>query len=200
MAVTFDPIVAGGGLHVVLDTSTTNYDLLEDIYEAGKDWFLAGQNRIYPFPFRSVSGDPVGGGQVAPPFIFLRNDLGWRIKKPEADIETRITGNLVAEDTTLALSIPPSGMFAPTLEIYLSNVANLDVASLTASLWAHVVEGTLTGEQAMRLILAASANKLSGATGAAGTINIRDLADTKDRIAATVDEFGNRTAVTVDAT
>ena len=59
-----------------------------------------------------------------------------------------------------------------------------------------VVEGTLTLRQAMRLILAALVGKSSG--GGSGTIVFRDLADTKNRISATVDANRNRTAVTRD--
>lgn len=51
--------------------------------------------------------------------------------------------------------------------------------------------------QALRLILSAVAAKLSGAD--TSTVTIRDIGDTKDRISATVDDSGNRTAVTLDA-
>jgi hypothetical protein len=54
-----------------------------------------------------------------------------------------------------------------------------------------------TFEEAQRLILAASAAKLAGA--ATPTVTIRDAADTKDRIVASVDVDGNRLAVTLDA-
>ena len=60
------------------------------------------------------------------------------------------------------------------------------------------VETSWTLRQAMRIILSAVAGKLSGA--ATTTVAIRDMADTKDRISATVDADGNRTAVTRDAT
>lgn len=58
------------------------------------------------------------------------------------------------------------------------------------------VETSLTLKQAMRLLVAASAGKLSGA--ATTTITIRNYGDTKNRITATVDGDGNRTAVTYD--
>lgn len=60
------------------------------------------------------------------------------------------------------------------------------------------VESSRTVREALRLILAASAGKLSGA--ATTTIAIRDTSDTKDRISATVDASGNRSAITLDAT
>lgn len=59
------------------------------------------------------------------------------------------------------------------------------------------VENNLSGADVMRILLAAMAGKVSGA--ATTTINIRDTADTKNRISATVDADGNRSAVTLDA-
>jgi hypothetical protein len=61
------------------------------------------------------------------------------------------------------------------------------------------VETGLTLRQAMRLLAAAAAGELSGA--ATTTITIRNaVADSKDRIVATVDADGNRSAITVDLT
>lgn len=59
------------------------------------------------------------------------------------------------------------------------------------------VETNRTVRQALRLMLAALGGKLSGA--ATTTVAIRDTNDSKDRITATVDADGNRTAVTYDA-
>lgn len=57
------------------------------------------------------------------------------------------------------------------------------------------VEGSYTLRQSMRIFNALSAGKTSGV--GTSTINIRDLADTKNRISATMSS-GNRTAVTLD--
>lgn len=62
---------------------------------------------------------------------------------------------------------------------------------------ANGVETGFSVRQAMRLMLASLAGKLSGA--ATTTVAIRDANDSKDRITATVDADGNRTAVTLDA-
>jgi hypothetical protein len=72
-----------------------------------------------------------------------------------------------------------------------------DVANAVWDLVAGV-ESTVTPRQALRIVLAALAGKLSGAPG--GPIAIRNVGDTKDRITATVDGVGNRTAVTTDGT
>lgn len=61
----------------------------------------------------------------------------------------------------------------------------------------EVVEGTLTVRQVLRLLLAEAAGKASG--GGTSSVAFRDVADSKNRIAATVDASGNRSAVTLDA-
>lgn len=67
----------------------------------------------------------------------------------------------------------------------------VDVAELSVAL-----EGALTLAQALRIILAALAGESDG--GGTATIHFRDQADTKNRITATVDGDGNRTAISVD--
>lgn len=68
--------------------------------------------------------------------------------------------------------------------------------SLSGELLATRLEGTLTVGGALRIILSSAALKLGGAPGPA--LAFRDLADSKDRIQATVDANGNRTAITLD--
>ena len=58
------------------------------------------------------------------------------------------------------------------------------------------VESGLTLREALRVVVAANAGKLSGADTL--NVKIRDTNDTKDRIDAVVDEDGNRTSVTLD--
>jgi hypothetical protein len=61
------------------------------------------------------------------------------------------------------------------------------------------VESGLTLRQALRLVAAATAGKISGEPGS--TVTIRNaVADTKDRIVATLDGDKNRTAITYDLT
>lgn len=65
---------------------------------------------------------------------------------------------------------------------------------------ANAIETGLTPVQALRLMAAALAGKVSG--GGTGTVTVRNaVADSKDRIVATTpDANGNRTAITVDLT
>lgn len=76
-----------------------------------------------------------------------------------------------------------------------------DAGTELATALLDLVNGIETGytlRQALRLVLSAAAAKLSGA--ATSTVSIRDVGDAKDRIVATVDENGNRSAVVLDAT
>ena len=79
-----------------------------------------------------------------------------------------------------------------------SYTAAPSAAAIADAVLDDAVEGSETLRQAVRLIRAAAVGKLSGA--ATTEITIRDAADTKARITATVDSNGNRSAVTTDAT
>lgn len=62
----------------------------------------------------------------------------------------------------------------------------------------EAVDGSTTLRESVRLQNSAAAGKLSGA--GTTTVVVRDLADSKDRITATVDADGNRTAVSRNVT
>lgn len=61
---------------------------------------------------------------------------------------------------------------------------------------ANAIETGITLRQAERVILSATAGKSDGFPG--NPVHYRDTSDTKDRITATTDADGNRTAVTLD--
>lgn len=109
-------------------------------------------------------------------------------------IMTWITGAYtLSELATIALGTAGDGLTALPSNTALANAiadALLDRAS--------GIESSYTLRQALRLILAASAGKISGATSA--TLAIRDINDTKDRITASLDQLGNRTAITTNVT
>jgi len=73
----------------------------------------------------------------------------------------------------------------------------LTTATIGDAVWAVLIEAGLTAKQAMRIIAAATAGKVSGAE--TSTITIRNaVGDDTDRIIATTDADGNRTAITYD--
>ena len=93
---------------------------------------------------------------------------------------------------------------AAYLDEAVSAAKTLTVAERTSIADAHLdradaIETGLTPRQAHRLEVAAAAGKLAGA--ATTTVTVRNaIADSKNRITATVDADGNRTAVSTDVT
>lgn len=72
------------------------------------------------------------------------------------------------------------------------------IGNMLADMGARAVDGTYTQDQVMRLFAAVLAGKVSGA--GTGTETFRGINDDKDRVVATVDSSGNRTAITLDGT
>lgn len=70
-------------------------------------------------------------------------------------------------------------------------------ATIAAAVWAYVVEGSYTALGFVRVMMSALAGKCAGA--ATTTVTFRDTGDSKNRIEATVDAYGNRSSVTLDA-
>lgn len=99
-----------------------------------------------------------------------------------ADIDSRVAAALATYDVPTKTELDTAVGALPTLSEFL---AGGDVDGYTL-------------EQTLRLLLAAMAGKVSGAASTTNTIRAAD--DSKDRITATVDSDGNRTALTLDAT
>ena len=78
-----------------------------------------------------------------------------------------------------------------------ASVGDMTAAAVDAIL-DEVVEGTYTLRQLLRLYASILLSKISGA--GTGTEVFRSIGDTKDRVTATVDASGNRTAITLDPT
>ena len=103
MSITFD----GPGRIIQLGDGQTAVSA-QEIYEAWKDWVFAG-NAQFPQAFRSIGGDPLGGGLAAGSYFFLNNADGWRIRPEAVDHELVLSGNLFGENTGLAVFLPALG-------------------------------------------------------------------------------------------
>ena len=127
---------------------------------------------------------------IGVPNVDLATDLGVvqttadSIEADTQDIQSRIPAALVSG--RIDASVDGTGMQAAA------------VAGIVAGILAGVVEGTVTVQQAVASILAASAGKASGL--ATTTAKFRNQADDTDRITATVDADGNRSAITLNFT
>jgi DNA-binding TFAR19-related protein (PDSD5 family) len=103
----------------------------------------------------------------------------------------------VAQDSKLTqIHSDQSSQFV-VIENFVSDIYS-DTTALADSVWDEAVEGAYSARELMRLYAAALGGKASGLE--TGTPKYRDSADSKNRIDATTDENGNRTAVTLDLT
>lgn len=160
-----------------------------DVHQAGLFPFLAGTIRGTAAGVASEDANIEGEGDLAAEVTGLATtdalgELGAEIAAETAGLATPFS------------DIEANGDMASELLIG----GTLTGESVAGELLATRVEGDITVGQALRALLSASAAKVSGAptSPAPATIVIRDANDTKDRIVATVDAAGNRTAVTLD--
>lgn len=93
-------------------------------------------------------------------------------------------------DTSSIYAIIPYGVSCTSC---LNNDA---VTQIVAGIIAGIADGSYDLQEMMRIIFAACACKSTG--GGSTNLKFRDGADSKDRIAATVDDDGNRTQVVLD--
>jgi len=102
-------------------------------------------------------------------------------------IDTEVAAILAAVDTEIATIV--------------TNTTGIPTANQNADALLDRAAGVETGftlRQTLRLMASVLLGKMSG--GGTATEVFRDLGDTKDRVTATVDASGNRSAVTRDAT
>jgi hypothetical protein len=102
-----------------------------------------------------------------------------------------IDGKIDAIDLVVDAILVDTDTTIPNLISGLNNISAADVWDLV-----NGIETGFTPRESMRLIAAATAGKVSGAETTTNTF--RSLDDSEDRIVATVDADGNRTAITYD--
>ncbi len=108
---------------------------------------------------------------------------------------TRLVSSLtVINGAATVTYLPMKGRARAASVIKVNELSQDDV---TGAVLEALVEPGLTLRQALRLVAAATAGKLSG--GGSTTVTIRNaVADSKDRVIATVDSSGNQSAITYD--
>lgn len=127
--------------------------------------------------FAALNGTATISGSATPTFAITAKAWGT----------TSISGTATVTATRYATG---------TLEAEITPFTELSPTSLANAVWAQALEAGYTAEQMMRVMASALAGEVSGAGTA--TVTIRDIGDTTDRIVASVDGSGNRTAVTLD--
>jgi hypothetical protein len=140
-----------------------------------------GQATVIGTPAGYAKAQHVGGGAGSMPFAKA----------------TRLVGSLTVINGAATTTYLPMKARARAASIIKVNELSQD--DVTGAVLEAVVEPGLTLRQALRLVAAATAGKLTG--GGSTEVTIRNaVADSKDRIVATVDSNGNRTAIDYDLT
>lgn len=131
----------------------------------------------------SVTGNV--GGNVA-------GSIGSLATQAKADV------NAEADTALVDYGGPTLAEVDAIVSAAISSLNDVSTSQITTAVLAMAYEGSETFQTFLRLVRSALVGKLAGA--ATTTVTARDAADSKDRITATVDASGNRTAVTVDGT
>lgn len=169
----------------------TSLDVQIDIYsDLKEDWQSIPTLQGLRFPLRSF-GDPKSPTQDIGPYMFVRNQDGWRFRAYDLDHELSLLGNLIPEDVTKPVFLGRAGR-----TIVITQDQSNQAITVADPLGTEIVEGSYSMRSVLRLMLAALSGKLSGA--GTGTVSIRDSGDSRDRIVATTDALGNRTSVVLD--
>lgn len=105
------------------------------------------------------------------------------------------TAGVVAEDVVSTVYLSSRGTADPGDAMTLTAGERIATAAVVLT---QILEGVHTVGDGLRIMLAALAGKSTG--GGTFTNRFRDVADSKNRIDATVDANGNRTVITIDGT
>lgn len=118
---------------IIVQSGITELDVKADLYsDAKEDWKTDAVLNRLRFPFRTVGGDPLGGGITAGAYFFLQNDNGWRLRPQEADHELTLVGNLYPEDSAQAVVVPTLGAFTVLVRL---ETSSLTQATDAETLW-----------------------------------------------------------------
>ncbi len=123
-------------------------DAESEIYSEWKRFTVSGSNLKFAPAFRTIGGDPLGGGLEAGAYFFLQNQPrstaagGWIIKPFEQDGNFEIVGNLFGQDPNEPLFSGTLGNFSSSLRLTTSSLTQLaSLEGVAASVWATTVSG-----------------------------------------------------------
>lgn len=156
------------------------------------------------FPILDADGDPVSAAAALDSEVSLDGAAFADCTNEATEIGTSgiyyldlTAAEMNADTVALRVQTSTSGAKTAPIIFYPEEVGDLRIDP--ATIMATVVEGTLTLTHTLRVMLAVLAGKASGLNTT--TAVFRDQADTKNRISATVDASGNRSAIgTIDGT
>ena len=119
-----------------------------------------------------------------------------------ADLSSLAQASVCSETRLSELDAGTAGKMANQVDVIQTDTTTDIPSAITAlnditvaDIIAGIADGTYDLQEMLRIMFAALAGKSAG--GGTATITFRDAADSKNRISATVDANGNRTAITV---
>lgn len=153
----------------------------------------------------NMGADLVGIGGVVSSLTAIANLISDVISSSALSISQGAIPTNISADISSASTLSPENLAAAVWNSIAAsfNLAGtmgnkLNSAGGAANPWDIEIEPGWTAEEILRVIAAVLAGKVSGA--GTGTETFRDITDVKDRVTATVDNNGNRTTITLDAT
>lgn len=151
-----------------------------DIYSRWKDWVTAGNAQYVQAFDLSVGGNDLGGGASLDGYLFLRNDLGWRIRPADQDHILIMDGQLYGYSAGTAKYLTRSGRTINIQESQSSRsqvVQGGDPPSIAAAVWSSVAATfNVAGTMGEALNLAKIMLTYKTVTDpAAGTITVYDV-------------------------
>jgi hypothetical protein len=112
-----------------------------------------------------------------------------------AYIDTEVA-DILADTNEIQAELADGGRTDLLIDSIISAIAALENISV-ADIIAGIADGSYDLQEMMRVIFAVCSGKSDG--GGTATLHFRNSADNKNRVTATVDADGNRTAITLDA-
>lgn len=200
MAITFD----GPSKRIILSSGTVSLGV-RDLWSRWADWHALSDNSKFLPAMTNVGGNDIdaGAGTKIPIYAFLLN--GWRIRPQEASHTLNVSDGVLLVDgggdpfvNTLGSYVVRINYQQPVQAISFSTDGGGGGSLTAAQVWEHIIEGALSAEDIVRVLLGVMAGRVTGA--GTGVERFRDQANTKDRVVSTVDVDGNRTSVVLDAT
>jgi len=120
---------------IIVDNGIVELDAGGDLYsEAKRQWKTDAVLNGMRLPFRTIGGDPLGGGLTAGAYYFLQNDNGWRIRPYEGDHHLTINGNLYPEDAGQDIVVETVGAYTVLVRLQTSSLTQAADAD-PAAVW-----------------------------------------------------------------
>lgn len=101
-----------------------------DLYSRWKEWVATSDNSKYAPAFSVVGGDPISADTSLAVNVFIRNDLGWKIAPPEANINIVLVGNLYPATSATPWRAAPVGNYQTSINT--DNSVNALVVTTTS--------------------------------------------------------------------